>query len=140
MTSFIEQGLADFVKVFLQANEINASVHNGTSNEPIPPDASVVILSVKECQHVVGPLYNGLLDVIVSTPAVTQKTVSDHRVLVAEMEEAFDPDNAPEINAAVQTAASCSINGWFYQGPKDTQQGERWHTVMSYVLGVARLT
>ena len=57
---------------------------------------------------------------------------------MAEMEEAFDPDNAPEITAAVQAASGCSIHGWFYHGPKDSQQNDRWTTVMSYTLGLMR--
>ena len=40
----------------------------------VAPNDPVVIVSVKECVHDVGPLYRGMLDVIVSTPAIAGKT------------------------------------------------------------------
>jgi hypothetical protein len=138
VNSLVEKGLVEFLSGFFEANEISAVVHAGTSNEAIPPDDSVVIVSVKECQHVVGPLYNGMLEVIVSTPAVTEKTVEDHRLLVANAEDTFDPDHGSDVSAAVVTAANCSVNGWFYHGPKDSPQNERWTTVMSFTLGLVR--
>lgn len=138
MNSLVEKGLVEFLIGFFGANEVTAVVHAGTSNAAIPPDDSLVIVNVKECQHVVGPLYNGMLEVIVSTPTVTQKTVEDHRLLVANADDAFDPDNGSDVSAAVLSAANCSVNGWFYQGPKDSPQNERWTTVMSYTLGLLR--
>lgn len=139
MTSLIEQGLADFMGEFFAANEVACAVHPGTSNAPLPSTEPVVIVNVRECVHEVGPLYTGKLEVIVSTPAMAQKTVEDHRIIVAAVEDAFDPENAAEISAAVQEKADCTVNGWFYEGPRDAQQDDRWHTTMSFTLGLMRV-
>lgn len=139
MTSLLEQGLITFLSAFLAENETNVALHTGTSNAVIPPNDPVIIVSVKECAHDVGPLYRGMLDVIVSTPAIAGKTVEDHRLLVAAVEDAFDGDNNAELSTAAQASAHCTVNGWFYQGPKDSQANERWNTTMGFVLGIERL-
>jgi hypothetical protein len=139
LTSLLELGLATFLTAFLAENETSAAVHDGTSNAVVPPNDPVIIVSVRECAHDVGPLYRGMLDVIVSTPAIAGKTVEDHRILVAVVEDAFDPGNNAEVSAATQASAHCTVNGWFYQGPKDSQANDRWNTTMSYVLGVERM-
>lgn len=139
MTSQIEQGLADFMSGFLAANEVTCEVHTGTGNDAAPGRESMVIVSVRECNHEVGPLYTGKLEVIVSTPAIAQRTVQDHRILVAAVEDAFDSDNANDINAAVREQANCTVNGWFYQGPRDAQQDDCWHTTLSFTLGLVRV-
>lgn len=139
MISLLEQGVADFLKAFFEANDISATVHPGTTSEAIPPNDSLVVASFKECPHDVGPLYRGMLEVVISTPATVQKTVEDHRILVADVEEAFDPESAEELSGSVQAAAGCAVNGWFYQGPRESIQDERWETTLGFVLGIERL-
>ena len=50
-----------------------------------------------------------------------------------------DPESAAEISAAVQEKAHCTVNGWFYEGPRDSQQDDRWLTTMSFMLGLVRV-
>ena len=139
MTSLIEQGLVNFVSGVFAGNEVNCVIHPGTSNATLPTTEPVVIVNLRECVHDVGPLYTGKLEVIISTPSMAQKTVDDHRLIVAAAEDAFDPEHAAEISAAVQESADCTVNGWFYDGPRDSQQEDRWLTTMIFALGLARV-
>ncbi len=139
MISLLEQGVADFLKAFFAANDIAAAVHPGTTNEAIPPNDSLVVASFKECPHDVGPLYRGMMELIVSTPATVQKTVEDHRNLVTDVEDAFDQENADDLSSSVQAAADCAVKGWFYQGPRESTRDERWETTLDFVLGIERL-
>jgi hypothetical protein len=138
MTSLVEQGLVEFMSEFFAANEVTCPVHPGTSNAAIPATEPVAIINVRECVHEVGPLYTGKLELIISTPAMAQKTVEDHRLIVAAAEDAFDPENGAEISAAVEEKADCTVNGWFYEGPRDSQQDDRWLTTMNFTLGLVR--
>lgn len=138
MNSLIEQGLVDFVSGFLAANEVTCAVHPGTSNAALPSTEPVVIVHLRECEHEVATLYSGRLEVIASTPAMAQKTVEHHRELVAAVEDAFDPENAADLSAAVQQSADCTVHGWFYTGSRDAQQDDRWNTTMSFTLGLMR--
>lgn len=138
MNSLIEAGLVEFVSGYLAANEVTCAVHPGTSNAALPSAEPVVIVNLRECEHEVAALYTGRLEVIVSTPAMAQQTVERHRELVAAVEDAFDPENAADLSAAVQQSAACTVHGWFYTGPRDTQQDDRWNTTMSFTLGLMR--
>ena len=139
MTSLLEQGITSFLSAFLAEHQSAIAVYAGTSNAVIPPNDPVVIVSVKECVHDVGPLYRGMLDVIVSTPAIAGKTTDVHRHLVGSVEDAFDPEHNSEVSTATAAVARCTVNGWFYQGPKDSQANDRWNTTMGFVLGIERL-
>ena len=139
MTSLLEQGITSFLSAFLIEHQSAIAVYAGTSNAVIPPNDPVVIVSVKECVHDVGPLYRGMLEVIVSTPAIAGKTADVHRHLLASVEEAFDPEYNDAVSTATAAAAHCTVNGWFYQGPKDSQANDRWNTTMGFVLGIERM-
>lgn len=138
MTSAIEQGLAAFITAFLADHNLTAAVHSGTSGELLPATEPVVIVSVKEARHEVGPLYTGDLELIIATRAVATNDVALHRNLVAAVEQAFDPANSAEISAAVQAASGCTVQGWFSHGPKDSQEEDRWHTTLPISLGLLR--
>lgn len=139
MTSVLEQGLTSYLTAFLAEHHAAIAVHDGTGNAVIPPNDPVVIVSVKECVHDVGPLYRGMLEVIISTPAIAGKTVEVHRHLVASVEDAFDPEANDKVSTATAASAHCTVNGWFSQGPKDSPANERWNTTLGYVLGIERL-
>ena len=139
MISGVEQGVANFLTVFFAAQEVTCAVHTGVSNAPIPSTEPVVIVTLRECLHEVGPLYTGKLEVTVSTPAIAQKTPQDHRLLMTEVEDAFDADNADELSQAVQAQANCTVNGWFWETEREAVQDERWHTTASITLGLVRL-
>jgi len=138
MTSAIEHGLAAFITAFLADRNVTAAVHAGTSGELLPTTEPVVIVSVKEARHEVGPLYTGDVELIVATRAVATNDVEVHRNLVAAVEQAFDPANSAAISAAVQTTSGCTVQGWFSHGPKDSQEDERWHTTLPVSLGLQR--
>jgi len=138
MTSAIEQGLAAFITAFLADRSVTAAVHTGTSGELLPGTEPAVIVSVKEARHDVGPLYTGDVELIIATRAVATNDVEVHRNLVAAVEQAFNPANAAAISAAVQAASSCTVQGWFGHGPKDSQEDDRWHTTLPVTLGLQR--
>lgn len=138
MTSLIEKGLVEFLAAFFEERDVRAVVHPGTSGELIPANEPVVIASLKEARHEVGPLYTGDLDLIVSTPAIPAPNLESHREMVAAVEQAFAPANSAAISAAVQAASGCTVQGWFSHGPKDSQEDDRWHTTLQISLGLMR--
>jgi hypothetical protein len=133
MTVEVERGLAAYLRTKIEG----LTVLESASNEDVPTDVPCVIVAVS-CTRDAGNLWYGEAELTITTPAV-HKTVDDHIAVLESIEDAFDEENGDAISDAVNEAAECVVDGFWYHTQRDEHgHNNRWKTMVSVTLGLVR--
>ena len=151
MTADVEEGLKAYLVTALAAEEqtigegdaattvmacsiadLTVSLHANTGADTLPDFTPLVLIMAGDFPHVVGPLYNGKVDIVVSTPQrVPGITVASHRAIVREISGWFNLAHKSEVSEAMVEVASHETTGWFEEAVRANQEGDRWATMIT---------
>lgn len=152
MTAAIEEALKGYLATALSATQqiigeddaatsvmaceiagVKVSLHANTGQDTIPDHTPLILVMAGEFPHVVGGLYNGKIDIVISTPQrVSGLTVATHSAIVAAVHPLFDLTSKKSTISSALTATGYTSTGWFEDSVRDNHEGSRWRTMISF--------
>lgn len=116
---------------------VKASLHTNTGTDPLPDSIAYIVIQAK-AKHEVGPLYMGACTILVSTPAkVDGFTPAKHDAFSKAVRDAiFAPANQADLSSAVQTAASFTTHGHFFEEQEEGTAEDRWQAKINFKLAL----
>ena len=116
---------------------IGMPIHTGASTEEFDPEQLVVIVSVPDVEHSVGPLHRATVNLVVSGPAYYASVLSyrDAAALVRSLVEAH-PING--LASALDEESGLELGGLWVKDSSERIEEDRWIHTLALTVGLVR--